>query len=239
MEQPVTSESEWLEALQCASHWYPNMQRVVVVAPHPDDEVLGTGGMIAERCREKLPVLVVAVTDGEAAYPSAPDLGALRRVEQERALRAVGLSGGDIVRLGLPDGDVSAFEDSLVESLREILTADSVLVAPWELDSHPDHEACGRAAVRAAEACDSELVSYLFWAWHRRRPESLLPLAPRKFELDPELRTAKALALTEYRSQLKWEAGEPILPELLLAPARRSFETFIVHGDRHQHGDKY
>jgi hypothetical protein len=42
---------------------------------------------------------------------------------------------------------------------------------------------------------------------------------------------AKACALAEYHSQLERDAEEPILPKLLLAPARRPFETFIVHGE--------
>jgi hypothetical protein len=52
---------------------------------------------------------------------------------------------------------------------------------------------------------------------------------PRCFDLDEELSQRKASALASYRSQLEWKEGEPILPDLLLAPARRKFETFIIH----------
>lgn len=230
---PLTSENEWLDALHSAQHWQPTMQRAVVVAPHPDDEILGAGGLIAERHRQGLPVVVVAVTDGEAAYPGVSGLGSLRRKEQEKALARVGLSRCDIQRLGLPDGDVRMHEDNLSVRLREILTPDTVLIAPWELDPHPDHEACGRAAAHAAEASGIGRISYLFWTWHRQRPEALISLHPQRFHLDPELIAAKASAIAEYRSQLERETGEPILPESLLAPARRNFETFIVH-DQHQ-----
>jgi LmbE family N-acetylglucosaminyl deacetylase len=227
---PTTTENEWLGALRYARRWQPTMRKTVVVAPHPDDEILGAGGLIAQRRRDGSRVVVVAVTDGEAAYPE-PHLGSIRRCEQERALAALGLPGADIVRLELPDGDVSSHEETLVEYLRDILTPDAVLVAPWKFDSHPDHEACGRAALRAARLSGSRVISYLFWTWHQQRPDALLALNPKRFDLDSDLRMAKACALAEYHSQLERDAEEPILPKLLLAPARRPFETFIVHGE--------
>lgn len=47
-------------------------QRLVVVAPHPDDEVLGCGGLIAAARAAGMPVLIIALTDGEQAYPDEP-----------------------------------------------------------------------------------------------------------------------------------------------------------------------
>ena len=121
-----------------------------------------------------------------------------------------------------------SYEHRITDRLCEILNPDITLVAPWSLDPHPDHEACGRAAAHAAEMSGCRLVSYFFWAWHRFTPDAIPALALRRFELDAELYAARASALAEYRSQLKWETG-PILPDSLLAPARRSFETFLVH----------
>jgi LmbE family N-acetylglucosaminyl deacetylase len=231
---PTTSESEWLGALRFAPRWQPELKRTVVMAPHPDDEVLGAGGLIADRRRKNLPVLVIAVTDGEAAYPGTSGLGSLRQTEQEEALARLGLASRDILRLGLPDGHVSSHEESLVRDLQSILTRDTVLIAPWKFDPHPDHEACGRAALRAAQISGQRLVSYVFWTWHRHRADALLAFHPQRFDLDPGLCAAKASALAEYRSQLAWETGEPILPDFLLAPARRTFETFIIHGHGYQ-----
>ena len=44
-------------------------ERVVVVAPHPDDEILGCGGLLGHAAGQGMQVRVVAVTDGEACYP--------------------------------------------------------------------------------------------------------------------------------------------------------------------------
>jgi LmbE family N-acetylglucosaminyl deacetylase len=229
MVQLTTSEDEWLISLRFAPRWRPDMRKAVVVSPHPDDEVLGAGGIIADLRRKKLPVTVVAVTDGEAAYPGTSGLGPIRRVEQQTALGRIGVSSADIKRLGMPDGGVALHEEQLVGQLQDMLTPETLLVAPWGLDPHPDHEACGRAAARAAQVSGSRLASYLFWTWHRLPPATLMRTKPRCFDLDPELRRRKASALASYHSQLEWKHGEPILPDLLLAPARRTFETFIVH----------
>ena len=44
------------------------MKRVLVVAPHQDDETLGCGGLIARKRYEGLPVHVVFITDGSATF---------------------------------------------------------------------------------------------------------------------------------------------------------------------------
>jgi LmbE family N-acetylglucosaminyl deacetylase len=67
-------------------------QKSTVVAPHPDDETLAAGGLIATQRSRHLPVTLLAVTDGEAAYPDVPDLARTRRLEQARAAVALGVT---------------------------------------------------------------------------------------------------------------------------------------------------
>jgi LmbE family N-acetylglucosaminyl deacetylase len=226
---PVTSEATWLTALQPNAQWEPPPLPTVVVSPHPDDETLGAGGLIATQCRRGVPVTVVAVTDGEAAYPDSPGLGAFRRGEQERALAQLGVGRFRIVRLRLPDSRVAEHEDSLARMLSPLVAGNTLLVAPWRSDPHPDHEAAGRVAETIARSAGATLISYLFWTWHRNPVDSLASLALVKLNLDEELQAAREAALSQYRSQLAHESGFPILPKLLLAPVRRSFESFIQH----------
>jgi LmbE family N-acetylglucosaminyl deacetylase len=203
------------------------MWPTVVIAPHPDDEILGAGGLIALQRRRGVHVKIIAVTNGEAAYSDAVHLGDIRRIEQQSALAELGVEASDVFRIDVADGKVTAFETELMDFVRPFMRSKTLLVAPWSSDPHPDHEACGRVAERLAKECDISLISYLFWAWHRNPLESLATLPLHRLELDEQLRAARAAALSHHRSQLEWETGSPILPDSLLDPARRPFETFI------------
>ncbi len=66
------SEATWVPLLRALPGRRPAAlfaaaSRMVVVTPHPDDETLGVGGIIAAMAGAGLPVTVVSVTDGEAA----------------------------------------------------------------------------------------------------------------------------------------------------------------------------
>ncbi len=226
----IIPEYEWLSVLNNVPQWLPPARPTVVIAPHPDDETLGAGGLIATQRRQGVPVKVIAVTDGEAAYSDAIDLAGIRRREQEAALAELGVEPSGIIRLGLADGKVTACEVELINAIRPWAPSGTLLVAPWSGDPHPDHEACGRAAEQVAKDACVSLVSYLFWAWHRKGVESLTALPLRRFELDEGNRAARDVALSRHRSQFAWPTGSPALPEALLEPARRPFETFIIHG---------
>jgi hypothetical protein len=68
----------------------------LVLAPHPDDESLGCGGLIARCCIESRPPVVVILTDGSGSHPGSQDyppqkLAALREQEVARATQALGL----------------------------------------------------------------------------------------------------------------------------------------------------
>jgi LmbE family N-acetylglucosaminyl deacetylase len=67
----------------------------IVVAPHPDDESLGCGGLIVDACRQGLPGKVVIVSDGAGSHPNSkaypPDrLTALREDRQNERPRSSG-----------------------------------------------------------------------------------------------------------------------------------------------------
>ena len=229
MVTPIANEAAWLTALGDLPVLVATEARVVVIAPHPDDETLAAGGFIAAQRARGVEVLVVAVTDGDAAYVAEgdPALASARRQEQTEALARRGVGTEQTVRLGLPDSRVAEHELEVVERVRPYVTAKTHIVAPWPGDFHPDHEACGRAAREIAKATGARLSFWFFWTWHRGTPEVLRGLALEAFPLTEEDLRAKGEALACHRSQLVWEQGEPILPEDLLAPARRRFEVFL------------
>lgn len=97
-----TPESRWQAwaglATLDAFDLHPLPARAVVVAPHPDDEVLGAVGIMALLAAAGVSVRVVAVSDGEASHPHSPtitpaQLAGIRRAEQHLALARLGLTG--------------------------------------------------------------------------------------------------------------------------------------------------
>jgi LmbE family N-acetylglucosaminyl deacetylase len=194
--------------------------RTVVVVPHPDDEALAAGGLIARQRAVGCEVIVIAVTDGDAAYPDwrGAELARVRRREQLAALRHLGVRPHAVRRLGIADGAIARHLDALVTALLEILSPGDTLVAPAVFDWHPDHEACGRAARSAADLAGCTLLGSLFWAHHHpdHAPAhtSLGVLA-----LDDGAVARRRTAVGTHRSQLEPStrtSADPILtPDLL------------------------
>jgi len=96
--------------------------RLLVVAPHCDDEVLGAGGLIQAALHHGMDVRVVIVTAGDGyrraavvesqrIFPTSRDflaLGERRHNESLIALSRLGLQPGQVTFLGYPDGGLSA-----------------------------------------------------------------------------------------------------------------------------------
>jgi LmbE family N-acetylglucosaminyl deacetylase len=225
---PLSSEEEWTSVWEAATSWQPYGKPILVISPHPDDETLGVGGLISTQISEGTPVKVIAVTDGENAYGQGDStIAANRRMEQTAALEQLGLKSSDIVRFGLTDSDVSSEQNTLAERLLPLVSNETHIFAPWIGDFHPDHEACGRAAQTVARSAGASLTFYFFWTWHRGTPQLLQGLPLRSLSLSANHRRSKLRALSQYRSQLEHPSGEPILPDELLWPARRSTEIFL------------
>lgn len=228
MEQTSPTEAEWLSITCDLPEWSPPPFPTLIVAPHPDDETLGAGGLIAAQRARGVAVKVAAVTDGERAYGETPGLASLRQEEQARALEQLSVPCEQITRLRLPDGNVASFEAELEGQLSPMVSRETLVVTTWRGDRHPDHEACGRVAKRLATQTGATLCSYFFWIWHWGTTDEFRALKAHKFMLGDDLLRAKSEALLCHRSQLYRENGGPVLPELLLGPARRPFEVFLV-----------
>ncbi|HME47771.1 PIG-L family deacetylase [Mycobacterium sp.] len=194
---------------------------LVIVAPHPDDETLGLGATAATLAGRGVPVQVVAVSDGDAAYPGldANDRGrlaAVRRTELSQAAAMLGVA--EPLFVGLPDGELDHHEDRTADALADILAAQPAgawCAATWRGDGHPDHEAVGRAAAAAARNADAVFAEYPVWMWHWATPGE--PAVPwqraRRPALSPAGVVAKRQAAQCFRSQFLPPPGQPaVLP---------------------------
>jgi LmbE family N-acetylglucosaminyl deacetylase len=224
---PIVEELEWRRRLDGLPLWEPPRMDTLVISPHPDDETLGAGGLIASLCSQGIKVNVVAVTEGENAYDDGIDIREVRELEQNAALARLGVAAASVHRFRMTDSGVAENEQRLIQLLLPQVSETTHVVAPWQKDFHPDHEACGRAAVSVARSKAAPLTSYFFWTWHRGTVELLEGLQLVVFPIGTEERRAKHEALLCHRSQLKHASGEPILPEYLLGPVYWPFEVYL------------
>lgn len=129
----------------------------LVVAPHPDDEVLGCGGTLALAAERGARVHVVVVFDGAAGDPEGRFERAGYVERRRREARAAGARLGlvDYSFWNLPEGHLASEHDldagarrlgALIDELRP-----DVVLAPWAGDDHPDHRIVARAVQRLIE----------------------------------------------------------------------------------------
>lgn len=202
----------------------------VVVAAHPDDEVLGVGGTMAILAAAGARLRLVAVTDGEASHLGTIEPSALARrrsAETGQALRVLGAQQAEVIRLGLPDTGLAAREDEIVACLADLMTGFDVCLAPWSRDAHADHEAAGRAARRASE----RTLCYPVWMWHWAVPGD--PRVPwhraQRVNLPAALAARKRAAIACFTSQLESRGGAlgPVLSPGTVAHFTRGMEVLF------------
>ncbi len=207
--------------------------RLVVASAHPDDETLGAGQLIAAASR---PVRALTLSAGEHCVDDPrvdpTDLGVIRLGEWRGALGELGATPVDSPRW--PDGRLSEHEDRLADTLAGELDADTVLLATWRHDPHPDHAAVGRAAAAAVALTGARLLEYPVWGPLWMTPDEVAETGCRlvRVELDERTRACRLRASRHYVSQLEglfpgWDA---VVPEELLL--RHDRQLLAVEVDR-------
>ena len=179
--------------------------RILILAPHPDDECLGTGGLIQQALAKGAKIKVIFITNGdnnpwpqryvEKRWFIGPEermrWGHRRKAEAEDSLQILG--GGKVTAnfLGLPDAGIlnlwNEGDHHLLETLTNELTAwqPTLLVLPCEFDRHSDHRAThmfGRAALTEASVICPVLTYLIHRPWlmkltQKPKPEIKLELS--------------------------------------------------------------
>jgi LmbE family N-acetylglucosaminyl deacetylase len=127
---PLHAEQDWLPMLTCLHSFDPGNAPILFLSPHPDDESLAAGGLLAAQRERGVEITLVAVTDGENAYIDNMGLGDLRSHEQTLAAARLGLANENILRLHIVDSDVKSEQNALVERLLPYVSSETHIVAP-------------------------------------------------------------------------------------------------------------
>jgi LmbE family N-acetylglucosaminyl deacetylase len=181
----------------------------LVLAPHPDDESLGCGGLLAAVGARGA---VLVVTDGSGSHPNsrrhpAERLRAVREDEARAAVSELGLPPERLGFLRLPDTAAPAagpaFEaavDAIVAALARLRCG--VVLGPWRHDPHGDHKAVHRMAAAAAARAGVAHLAYPVWGWTLPPEAWLEGAAPVGWRLDVSAGlAAKRRAVAAHRSQ--------------------------------------
>jgi LmbE family N-acetylglucosaminyl deacetylase len=191
-----------------------DLNRTLVIAPHPDDESIAAGGLLQRAFAAGGEVHVVVVTDGDnnpwpvrylkkkvlVSDADRAEWGALRREESRRALATLGVPATASTFLGYPDRLLTAMarrgdmrvRDAIKSAIESF--APSLLVVPSAFDLHPDHRAIGWFAHDVAKG--SEIVTYVI---HGHSPHERLSF---RLELDAAEAARKLEAIECHQSQL-------------------------------------
>lgn len=199
---------------------------VLVVAPHPDDESLGAGGLIQRALMHGAQVSIVFVTDGDnnpwpqRALERRIVIGARqrarwgerRRAEAQRALQILGATDAAVHRLAWPDGGVTW---KLVDDTRASITQwralldqtrPTLLVLPDIADGHPDHSALHvlveLALCGMPEAQRPQCLGYLLHGRDHRETSQCVTLT-----LTPQEQARKCTAIEAHASQIALSRG--------------------------------
>ncbi|WP_102960057.1 PIG-L deacetylase family protein [Mangrovicella endophytica] len=192
-------------------------RRILVVAPHPDDESLGCGGLIHELARRGARFHILFVTDGGASHLNSASwprqrLAAARESEALEALRRLGVDDHDATFLHLPDAAMPRPDSTAGMAASAETTAvlgsflPDLVLLPWRRDPHCDHRDSWHLVTSAIAATDRPVTvwEYAIWLDEIGAPED----RPRAGEMDafdfvlPEAAVAaKRHAVAAHRTQ--------------------------------------
>jgi LmbE family N-acetylglucosaminyl deacetylase len=182
----------------------------LVLAPHPDDESLGCGGLIAASCARGQPPVLAMLTDGAGSHPNSrqypPErLRGLREEETITAAACLGLPATRIAFLRHPDTAAPTTGPRFAAAVEQVVTlirqhgCRSILTS-WQHDPHCDHEAAALIAGAAARA--TAIRHFAYPVWSRTLPPETEIGDPKAVRLDiVPWQDAKRRAIRAHRSQ--------------------------------------
>ena len=157
------------------------IKQCLVLAPHPDDESLGCGGLIRTLVENGCDMRIILTTDGSMSHPHsvtypAASLAALRKAEMITAMEILGLGAEKLSCYESADSAMPALGEEGFDQLSQRLNKDlasflpQLILVPYELDPHRDHRATFQllfAALKKVPAYKPIIWEYPIWLYEK------------------------------------------------------------------------
>lgn len=187
MTNPFDKTAFWNMAVPAEKSFLDNVHSCLIVAPHPDDESLGCGGLIAKLRKQHCLVNVVITTDGSQSHPNSSNYPEKERIEvrSRELIHALQVLEVDETNIHFLEGKDAAFPqsnepgfDNFKEKLKIIISRvnPQLCLIPYELDPHCDHRSAWQllnAALGEVATNGITVWEYPIWLYEIARPEDL------------------------------------------------------------------
>lgn len=238
---------KYFRPLYCETITLPRAERVLVVAPHIDDDVIGCGGVLRQHVVGGAAVTSVYLRDG----------GAVREQEARRAADVVGIGDLVFLRWGPPSGDgwirrtrpgrrgELPVNEETVTGLAEVVerVRPEVVYVPFFLDAHPEHAAAARLVGETAARGVRVGTCYLYEVWSPLVPNVLIDITTEaevkrraieahRSQVETIDMSAGILGLNAYRGAMNRIRG---YAEAFFRVGPRDLRTMVRHGDGEPH----
>jgi len=221
------------------------LQSCLVLAPHPDDESLGCGGLIALLRGKGVNVTVILTTDGSQSHPNSksfpPEKVALIRKEEVlKALAVLGVSQTNVIFFegkdaSLPHKNQSGFQ-ILVDKLSVVIKEKEpqLILVPYELDPHCDHRATWQILQVATQNHSAlKIWQYPIWLYELATEQDIPTLKYgelKKINIAPFLQVKKNAIASHVSQTTRLIDDDPtgfMLTEEVIAHFTGNFEYYI------------
>lgn len=217
---------------------FPPLGRVLIVAPHPDDEVIGCGGLMTRFVNLNNVPHIIIMTGGEGSHRgccniSAEEIRDARSKLTNDALAVIGVPQDHIHELDFPDGGIDA-KHNQVEVLKNVIreiSPDFVFIPHWG-EGWPDHVHTAEI-VKSILPKTTHIYEYCVWMWYYNVWRGLDWKNAYKLYMTNEEHSKKLQAIDAYVTPLA-PCGKPwsgVLPKIFLDANKDKIELYFKCGN--------
>lgn len=144
----------------------------LLIAPHPDDEIIGCGGLIQKFVAQGLNIHIVFMTGGEKSHQGCCDIDAttlakIRRTQAKEINTQFGVKPENLHFLSYPDGGIEEEHEETMR-LRELVNKihpTTIFVPHWG-EGWTDHTNTRIIGKKLAKEIDAQVYEYCVWMWY-------------------------------------------------------------------------